>query len=504
MTRAAVYLRISNDDHQTGLAVERQREDALTIVAARGWTLAGEYVDNAISASKRQVRRPEYDRMEADFRAGRFGAIVCYDLDRLTRQPRQLEDWIDAAEEEGLILVTANGEADLSTDGGRLFARMKAAVARAEIERKGARQKRANIQRAQSGKPVPTRRRYGYETDGVTPREPEAEVVRSMFAQFEQGQSIRAISLRLQREKVPTGGGKSWPTSRVRYILNSPFYAGRALHKGAETESDTIVPIVSAELSEHVRAILADDKRRTTTGPKPKHLLTGIARCVAPGCNRTLHHLSTYACQAAAMKGHISILTRTLDDRVLDEVAAAILTSGPDIFDGTGDRSEFRRLATVLSANEEKQRATLAQSDEGLISPAVARQRLIDLRAERESTELAIDRVRIESAVSQTLVESAHVLLVGDVMTMSEWAEAKRTVIARFLELPIERQREVVRALVAVTVAPGRDPRRIQVEHLIATHLNSESSELAEDFGGESAGPGDPAKRRAPHVSIAG
>jgi hypothetical protein len=41
---------------------------------------------------------------------------VCWDLDRLTRQPRQLEDWIDAATDNGLKLTTANGEADLATD----------------------------------------------------------------------------------------------------------------------------------------------------------------------------------------------------------------------------------------------------------------------------------------------------------------------------------------------------------------------------------------------------
>ena len=60
-------------------------------------------------------------------------AIVCYDLDRLTRQPRELEDWNDRAESRGLLLVTANGDADLSTDGGQLYARIQAAVARGEV-----------------------------------------------------------------------------------------------------------------------------------------------------------------------------------------------------------------------------------------------------------------------------------------------------------------------------------------------------------------------------------
>jgi DNA invertase Pin-like site-specific DNA recombinase len=91
--------------------------------------------------------------MVEDFKAGRFNALVTWDLDRLTRQSRQLDDWIDAAESQGLRLVTANGEADLQTDGGRMYARIKAAVARAEMERKGARQSRAHLQRAAKGRP---------------------------------------------------------------------------------------------------------------------------------------------------------------------------------------------------------------------------------------------------------------------------------------------------------------------------------------------------------------
>ena len=95
-------------------------------------------MDQSISASKKDVERPDYDAMVASLKRGELDAIICWDLDRLTRQPAQIE-WIDRAEEHGLKLVTANGDGDLRTDGGRMFARIKAAVARSEVERKGAR-----------------------------------------------------------------------------------------------------------------------------------------------------------------------------------------------------------------------------------------------------------------------------------------------------------------------------------------------------------------------------
>src|SRR4051812_1421815 len=94
--RAAIYLRISLDATGEGLGVERQGEDCRRIAAERGWAVVAEYVDNSISASDRRKDRPGYNRLVDAFAAGAFDALICWDLDRLTRQPRQLEDWIDA------------------------------------------------------------------------------------------------------------------------------------------------------------------------------------------------------------------------------------------------------------------------------------------------------------------------------------------------------------------------------------------------------------------------
>ena len=188
--RAAGYLRASLDATGEGLAVDRQRKECQAILDARGWHLSGEYVDNSISASDAKKNRPAYTRLVADFEAGAFDALVCYDLDRLTRQPRQLEDWIDAAEDRGLLLTTANGEADLSTDNGRLFARIKASVARGEVERKSARQREANDQSAEKGKPHAGRRVFGYSKNGMKIQTKESvEFVKAVAAVLDGGRA---------------------------------------------------------------------------------------------------------------------------------------------------------------------------------------------------------------------------------------------------------------------------------------------------------------------------
>jgi site-specific DNA recombinase len=261
----------------------------------------GEYVDNSMSASSKTTVRPRYDEMVADFAAGVFDALICWDLDRLTRQPRQLEDWVDAAEERGLLLVTANGEADLSTDGGRMFARIKIAVARAEIERKSARRRSANAQRAENGVPNSGAQLTGYRTrKGVTKVVPaEADVIGKVFRRFAAGDSIRSLVQWLNSpEGLPTRFGRPWIPSTVRGILTNPKYAGRMVYQGQ------VVPaagkweaIVEDDLFDAVQEKLADPRRRKQTGTDRKYLGSGLYLCGI--CDKPVTGGPRYQCRDA-------------------------------------------------------------------------------------------------------------------------------------------------------------------------------------------------------------
>ncbi|MCG7235212.1 MULTISPECIES: recombinase family protein [Actinomycetes] len=69
-TRAAIYLRISLDAAMDGLAIDRQRQDCEALAEQRGWDVVHTYVDQSISASKKDVDRPDYDAMVASFERG--------------------------------------------------------------------------------------------------------------------------------------------------------------------------------------------------------------------------------------------------------------------------------------------------------------------------------------------------------------------------------------------------------------------------------------------------
>lgn len=67
--RTAIYARISSDIEGSGAGVKRQVQDCHELATRLGWPVAGEYIDNDLSAYSGK-RRPEYERMLADLADG--------------------------------------------------------------------------------------------------------------------------------------------------------------------------------------------------------------------------------------------------------------------------------------------------------------------------------------------------------------------------------------------------------------------------------------------------
>src|ERR1700712_1207215 len=92
--------------------------------------------------------------MLADLAAGERDAVIVYNLDRLHRQPAELEDFVTLCESAGVTNVaTVTADIDLGNDDGLFMARMFAAFAAKESGRKSARMKRKFEQNAIEGRP---------------------------------------------------------------------------------------------------------------------------------------------------------------------------------------------------------------------------------------------------------------------------------------------------------------------------------------------------------------
>jgi site-specific DNA recombinase len=433
--RCAVYLRISLDQNGDGLAIDRQRDACRKIAKERGWQIVAEYVDPSNTASDKRRDRPGYNDLVSGYEAGQFTAIVCYDLDRLTRQPRQLEDWIDAAEERGLLLVTANGEADLSTDNGRLFARIKAAVARAEIERKSARQRAAAVQRAELGKPPLGTRAMGYTPKGQL-ISGEADTVKEMFDRFVAGDSLRGITAWLHESGVPTRRGGRWNLSAVHDILSNPRYAARSVYNrhagGSESKPGTWSPIVDDDVFDTVQAKLSDPRRRSQVGTDRKYLGSGLYLCGV--CNTALgsHSTARYRCRQG---GHLARLAAPIYHLVVKVLRARL--AQPDAADllTPPDTAEAKALSATITKLRARLVTIESDYDGGLIDGKRYKVATAKATVELQAAEAARLRTTANAGVSVTLLHPDPV--------------------AAFDAAPLGAQREILGFLVTVRVMPA-------------------------------------------------
>src|SRR5450756_1379502 len=175
---AAIYARISSDPEGTMLGVTRQVTDCRALAERRGWHVADTYIDDDVSAYKGKPR-PQYRRMLDDMRAGAVDAVVVWHLDRLHRNPKELEEFFEVCDAARVsALASVSGVTDLSTDDGRLMARIMGAVARKESDDKSRRITRKHLEMAQAGRLVRNSTRpFGYRDDWRTPEPTELSLI---------------------------------------------------------------------------------------------------------------------------------------------------------------------------------------------------------------------------------------------------------------------------------------------------------------------------------------
>ncbi|MGV0781471.1 recombinase family protein [Mycolicibacterium sp. XJ775] len=478
--KTAIYLRQSLDRDQNQLAIDRQRDACLKLCRDKGWADLVEYVDNDTSASSGR-RRPAYTQLLADIESGAVDAVVVWHLDRLHRRPIELEQFMDLAKSHQLSLATVTGDIDLSTDDGQFMARVMAAVARKETDRKGARQRAANRQRAESGKPWVTRP-FGYTYEAVKDDNgkvikawneempAEADAIRKAAQALLNGSSLYSIAQQWNTAGLRTTKGlRLWEGSTVRQVLMRPrnaglvVYGGEIVTKTVEKDGKTTVvevqgewpAILDREEWDAVCKMLADPKRFTGRSLGRKHLLSGIAICGE--CQRRMGttvrsrksggNRPVYQCKNAGCMKMVRDLART------DELVIGVLTE---------------RLAQPDAA------ATLSKStvDTAGIKTQITTLRAQIKAAEAEYDEGLIDGRRLKGRVEHVTAKLAPLedQLLGVHMSRDVKDLAGRSDAADLFEaLPLDRRRGVVDALATITVnrqtqAGGRfDPEAIDI-----------------------------------------
>jgi site-specific DNA recombinase len=317
--RAAIYVRQSKDVTGAGLAVERQRADCQRLAAERGWEVVATFTDNDLSASSGKPR-PGYLELLALVDTGAVEVVIAWHVDRLTRRLAELEDLIARCETAGVRVATVSGDLDLSTDAGRLVGRILGAVARGEIERKSARQQRAALQAAESGR-EPARRAFGFADGAHVPA--EAAAVRELYRRVLAGMSMVAATNWLNDEGLTTTTGKRWDRSSTRVMLLNPRNAGLRALRGQVIAPGRWEPLVDEAVWRATVELLTDPARKRSR-PARRWLGGGLYRCHCGArvrANYSHHSTRVYQCQSSA---HLSRAAEPIDELVRQVIAARL------------------------------------------------------------------------------------------------------------------------------------------------------------------------------------
>ena len=222
--RAAIYARVSDksqaEEDKTSLS--EQTIDMEAYCESRGLTITARYQEVGRGWSK---KRPEFQRMLADAREGRFDTIVCWKSDRLSRGMYPAAALMEVVEAYQTRLEAVMDSIDMKTFG------LMAAIGKIELDNFRERASMGKRGKAKQGRMPNGSVPYGYrigEDGKPVVYEPEAEIVRRIFRQYVHEDMVGlAIARQLAQDNAPTWRpGSRWHNAYVCALLGKEVYKG--------------------------------------------------------------------------------------------------------------------------------------------------------------------------------------------------------------------------------------------------------------------------------------
>nr|BFD90734.1 hypothetical protein KitaXyl93_20940 [Kitasatospora sp. Xyl93] len=258
-----------------------------------GWGIAEVIVENDTSAFKRRrvklpdgttalrVVRPGLRRSLSLLASGERDGLMAYDLDRYTRDPRDLEDLIDLVEQQHVPVTSVTGSLRLDTDADITMARVMVAVANKSSRDTSRRVARKHEELAKQGRPGGGgARRFGYERDGMTIKADEAAAIRTMAQMVMDGASYYNVANYLNANGPRPVSAERWRERSVESILTGPRIAGLRVFRGEVVGQAAWPAIIKRGLWDELQAAITNHMGHRRRGRQTfKRWLTGLLFC---------------------------------------------------------------------------------------------------------------------------------------------------------------------------------------------------------------------------------
>jgi len=401
---------INNRDEQVNRCTQR--------IESMGGTVVHIYDEPHTSAWKRRkvtledgtvawrVVRPIYKLALGDLSKGKvtesgqpIDGLMIADVDRLTRDNRDLEDAIDTVIHSKRPILDRRGALDLLTETGRTYARVIVAFKAGQSADTALRGKDKHVALQREGIPTGGHRPFGWNEDKRTLHPEESKILRKAVADLLEGKAVTAIVADWNRRGILTARGKTWTRFTLKTVLRNPRMAGyrmvtvdgdggddtqtraRYTVTARDEEGNPVIGkwdrMISPEEWERVIAIIGAKPGRGDGANVRNYLGTGTLRCGKNECDAPLRALKAtaksgkpegffwYTCQPAASGGcgGVKIDGPATDTALIElalakyelEAEQAKVVSGPTVWDRETELEAVREdIAAARAARRER------------------------------------------------------------------------------------------------------------------------------------------------------
>lgn len=230
--RVAAYCRTSTNQEEQNSSLENQIAYYTAFIQSNPmWRFVAVYADQASGLHTKN--RPGYRKLLRDCRRGKIDLILVKSLSRFGRDAREAIATIRKLKQMNVgIYIELGGIFTMKTPDSVID--LYAAFAQAESQTRSESIKFGIQNRMRSGRTILNHRQFlGYTKgpDGVLQIVPEeAEIVRTIFELYIQGNGVRKIKKYLESHGIKTVTGKTeWSTSTIDRMLSNEKYVGQVL-----------------------------------------------------------------------------------------------------------------------------------------------------------------------------------------------------------------------------------------------------------------------------------
>lgn len=488
---------------RTGMDINNRDEqvaDCTNAVESQGGQLIYVYDEPHTSAYKRKrvklddgrivyrVVRPVYQQALEDLRKGfapngqRLDGLMVPDLDRLTRDNRDLEDSIDVVVHAGRPILDLSGALDLLTDQGRTNARVIVAFKNAQSADTARRVKRKHQALQREGIPAGGPRPFGWQEDRRSLHPVEAPLLRTAVREILGGKSVASVAARWNQTGITTAQGKKWRAVSLKSVLRNPRMAGYRMITVTNSNDDEQTlsrhavtlydeqgqpvrgqwdPMISVQDWKDLTALIGEAPQRGDGKNARVYLLTGTLRCGNDGCDTLLRGTKApasagkpegffwYTC---VDKGHGGCGGLKIDGPKTDTAVTKIVIA-------KYEQEAAEREATAVPQQWDKDHDLERVRED--IAEAKAARRARKISAERYYADLAEYEAEEKALLREkgAFIRRAHAAAGAPVNLRKDWDEERLTLA--------EKRMYIERTLSAVIVHPARGRRNVDVRERI-------------------------------------